>query len=150
MLELTRTTSENPHFVELVRHLDAALAENNGEQDAFYSQFNKINMIKHVVVAYEDGQAVGCGAIKEYEPGVMEVKRMFTLPQSRGKGIAAQVLAELEKWAAELNYSKCILETGLKQTAAIHLYEKSGYRVIPNYGQYAGVENSICFEKRVG
>jgi GNAT superfamily N-acetyltransferase len=102
-----------------------------------------------VVVAYEDMQAVGCGAIKEFAPGVMEVKRMYTLPAYRGKGIAAKVLGALEGWAAELGCEKCVLETGKRQPEAIALYEKSGYQMIPNYGQYVGVENSVCFEKKV-
>lgn len=147
MTLIIRTSSDNADFVELVRHLDVELAERDGKDHSFYAQFNKIDMIKHVVVAYDDGQPVACGAIKEYEPGTMEVKRMFTLPANRGKGIAVRVLSELEKWAAEMNYSKCVLETGKKQPEAIRLYEKSGYKLIPNYGQYAGVENSVCFEK---
>ncbi len=149
MTTLTRTNSDDQNFVELVHHLDADLAEKNGDQNPFYAQFNKIAKIKHVVIAHENGQAIACGAIKEYEQGIMEVKRMYTAPESRGKGIAGQILAELESWAAELGYQKCILETGLKQVAAIRLYEKSGYSRIPNYGQYAGIENSVCFEKRL-
>ena len=149
MIKLIRTDSENPDFIELVRHLDADLAERDGQEHSFYAQFNKINMIRHVIVAYSSGQPAACGAIKEYEPGVVEVKRMYTLPQLRGNGIAGRVLAELETWAKELKYRKCILETGKKQPEAIRLYEKSGYKLIPNYGQYAGVENSVCFEKLV-
>ena len=149
MLTFTKTNSENPDFIHLIRFLDADLAKNNGDQNDFYVQFNKVHMIKHVIVAYEDGKAVSCGAIKESEPGVMEVKRMYTSPESRGKGIAGKVLCELEAWAVELGYRKCILETGKTQTAAIHLYEKSGYQYIPNYGQYVGVENSVCFEKEL-
>jgi putative acetyltransferase len=57
------------------------------------------------------------------------------------------VLAELEAWAAELGYPKCVLETGKRQPEAIALYEKQGYQRISNYGQYIGVENSVCFEK---
>ncbi|GAB4499491.1 MAG: hypothetical protein OHK003_15470 [Anaerolineales bacterium] len=149
MLTITRTNSENPDFIRLVRFLDADLAQNNGDQNDFYAQFNKVSMIKHVIVAYEGGKAVACGAIKEYEPGIMEVKRMYTSPESRGKGIAGKILSELEAWTGELGYQKCILETGKTQTAAIHLYEKSGYGYIPNYGQYAGVDNSVCFEKLI-
>jgi GNAT superfamily N-acetyltransferase len=92
---------------------------------------------------------VGCGAIKEYAPNTMEIKRMYTLPESRGKGIASKVLTELEIWAAELSYEKCILETGKKQPEAIGLYKKNGYKLIPNYGQYAEIENSVCFEKDI-
>ena len=125
MLTLTRTNSENPDFIHLIQFLDADLAKNNGDQNDFYAQFNKVNMIKHVIVAYDDGKAVACGAIKEFEPGVMEVKRMYTAPESRGKGIAGKILSELEAWAVELGYQKCVLETGKTQTAAIRLYERS-------------------------
>ncbi|MEZ4777624.1 MAG: GNAT family N-acetyltransferase [Bacteroidia bacterium] len=150
MITISRTNAENSDFAELVRHLDSDLARRDGEDHSFYAQYNKITNIKYAVVAYEAGKPIGCGAIKEFAPDTMEVKRMYVFPESRGKGIAAQILAELENWASEMGYPKCVLETGLKQPEAIRLYEKSGYRRIPNYGQYAGVENSVCFEKRVG
>jgi GNAT superfamily N-acetyltransferase len=134
-------------LIELVRQLDAELAERDGDEHPFYAQFNKIDRIRHVVIAYDDGQPAGCGAIKEYAPGVMEIKRMFTRPQSRCAGVASKVLRELETWAGELSYKKCILETGIRQQEAIGLYKKSGYTLIANYGQYAGIENSVCFEK---
>jgi putative acetyltransferase len=147
MIRTIRTTSEHEDFVDLVRHLDADLAERDGKDHSFYAQFNKLDKIKHVVVAYDDDEPVGCGAIKEYTPDTMEIKRMYTAPESRGKGIASNILRELEKWASELSYERCILETGKKQPEAIRLYKKSGYTIIPNYGQYAGIENSLCFEK---
>lgn len=77
----------------------------------------------------------------------MEVKRMFTLPEYRGNGFAVIILEELEKWAKESEYEKTVLETGKLQLEAVALYKKCGYEIIPNYGQYIGVENSICFEK---
>jgi GNAT superfamily N-acetyltransferase len=149
MVKLERTNSANQDFIELVRALDADLAQRDGSEHSFYAQFNKIDMIKYVVVAYEHDKPVGCGAIKELVPGTMEVKRMYTLPGHRGKGIATKVLGELERWAAELSYEKCVLETGKRQPEAIALYKKSGYKIIPNYGQYSGMENSVCFEKDV-
>ena len=148
-LQLRRTNSSDPDFVGLVRHLDADLAQRDGADHAFYAQFNKIDKIKHAIVAYKGDTPVGCGAIKEYSPGTMEVKRMYTTPENRGKGVASKILRELERWAFELSYEKCILETGKKQPEAIALYKKKGYQVIPNYGQYADVEDSICFEKKI-
>ncbi len=147
MIQLSRTDSENTDFQNLVAQLDADLAERDGEDHAFYDQFNKITAIKHALVAYENDKPVGCGAIKEIEYGSMEVKRMYVLPQHRGKGIATKILLGLEHWAKELSYEKCMLETGKRQPEAISLYKKNGYVVIPNYGQYSGVENSVCFEK---
>jgi putative acetyltransferase len=149
MLTLLRTNSANPDFVALVKELDADLAIRDGADHSFYDQFNKITNIKHTIVAYENKMPVGCGAIKEYASDTMEVKRMYVPPLLRGKGIALTVLAELEKWAKELSYKKCILETGKKQPEAVALYKKSGYSIIPNYGQYENVENSVCFEKKL-
>ncbi|MCU7550878.1 GNAT family N-acetyltransferase [Chitinophagaceae bacterium LB-8] len=148
-MKLHRADSSNRDFIELVRALDAELAQRDGSDHSFYAQFNTIDRIKYAIVAYEDDKAVGCGAIKEFAHGIMEVKRMYTLPEYRGKGIAANVLGELEKWATELGYQKCVLETGKRQQEAIALYTKNGYQIIPNYGQYVGVENSVCFEKEV-
>lgn len=129
--------------MELDRYLNGV----NGGNNDFFAQFNKLDLIKNVVVAYEGDQPVGCGAIKEYAPDTMEVKRMFVPVDKRGRGIAGLILKELETWAAELGYKKCILETALSMEPAVALYKKSSYSVIPNYDPYIGVETSICFEK---
>lgn len=149
MLRIERTGAENPDFIQLVKQLDTELAERDGKEHLFYDQFNKIVEIKYVLVAYEMEMPVGCGAIKEYGPDTMEIKRMYVTPQSRGKGIAGNILSALESWATELSFKRCILETGKNQPEAIGLYLKSGYKVISNYGQYVNVENSICFEKEL-
>lgn len=149
MPDFLRTISDDSDFISLVRQLDVELAEIDGDEHDFYAQYNKIDKINHVVVAYENELPIACGAIKQFDESAMEVKRMYTLPAFRGKGIASQVLNELEKWAVELNFSHCVLETGIRQPDAIRLYEKNGYRSIPNYGQYIGVENSYCFKKRL-
>jgi GNAT superfamily N-acetyltransferase len=149
VIKITRTDSDNQDFIELVKYLDADLAERDGNDHSFYAQFNRIDKIKYVVVAYENGKPMGCGAIKEYTSNTMEIKRMYTWPGSRGKGIATKVLTELETWATELSCEKCILETGKRQPEAIELYKKNGYKLISNYGQYAEIENSLCFEKEM-
>ena len=147
MMSIIRTSSTNEDFKKLVKELDVDLSKRDGEEHLFYAQFNKIDFIKWSVVAYENEVAVGCGAIKEYSGDTVEVKRMYVSIGQRGKGIATIILAELEQWAAELNYGKCLLETGKKQPEAIGLYQKNGYQIIPNFGQYKDVENSVCFEK---
>lgn len=148
-IKLIRTDSGHPDFVKLVKLLDAELAERDGDEHAFYARFNKIAVIRHAVLAYENDRAVACGAFKEFAPGTMEVKSMFTRPEARGKGIAALVLAELEQWVAETGNGICVLETGRRQPEAIALYTRCGYRQIPNYGQYEGKYNSVCFEKKL-
>lgn len=148
-MKILRTTSENPDFQKLVKQLDYYLAIIDGEDHGFYDQFNKIDSLKNCIVIFDNGEAVAIGAIKEFDEKSMEVKRMFTLPEKRGKGLASAILKELETWTKELGYEKTILETGKRQTEAVALYHKCGYKVIPNYGQYAGVENSVCFEKNL-
>lgn len=149
MIKCIRTNSDNKDFRLLVTELDADLKIRDGEEHLFYAQFNKIDRIKHVVVVYLDDKAVGCGAIKEFSSNTVEVKRMYVQPDKRKMGIASLILKELENWALDLNYSKCVLETGKKQPEALRLYAKNGYSIIPNYGQYANVENSVCFEKNL-
>jgi putative acetyltransferase len=149
MISVKRTNSDDLHFRGLVRELDKDLALRDGDEHAFYAQFNKVDMIKHVIVAYDGDLAVGCGAVKEYGAGTMEVKRMYVPLERRGHGIASIVLKALEDWCREMQYTACVLETGKKQPEAIALYTKNGYHIIPNYGQYANVENSVCFEKKL-
>jgi len=149
MYNLKRTDSNDPDFQKLVKELDMDLAIRDGEDHAFFAQFNKIDAIKHVVLAYDKAIPVGCGAIKEYSTGIMEVKRMYVPVTERGKGIASLILKELEAWAGALGYDTCILETGQKQPEAIALYKKNHYSIIKNYGQYDGVESSVCFEKHL-
>ncbi len=149
LISLRRVDSIDPDFILLVRELDADLAIRDGEDHDFYAGFNKLDHIHHVIVAYDDHHPIACGAIKEMDTRTAEIKRMYTSPKGRGKGIAGLILADLENWAASLGYERCILETGFKQPEAIRLYEKSGYNRIPNYGQYEGVVNSLCFAKKI-
>jgi putative acetyltransferase len=147
MLTELRTTSENPDFINLVQLLDADLKIRDGEEHEFYAQINKTAILKNVIVCYENEIAVGCGAFREIDTKTLEIKRMFVLPEYRGKKIASKILLELERWASELNYIQTILETGINQPEAIALYKKSGYAITKNYGQYIGMENSICMKK---
>ena len=72
---------------------------------------------------------------------------MYTQPEMRGTGIASEILKALEIWASELNYKACVLETGIRQKEAVSFYKKCNYQIINNYGQYANMENSLCFKK---
>jgi putative acetyltransferase len=148
-INFLKTNSDQKDFLTLVKELDADLAIRDGDDHPFYAEFNKVDSIKNILVAYVNSLPVGCGTIKEYDANTMEVKRMYVPLAFRGKGIASLILKELEYWAKELNYKKCILETGYLQHEAIALYKKNNYQIINNYGQYTGIENSICFEKKL-
>ena len=136
MIKIVRSNSENKDFIYLVEQLDAYLKTTDGDEHAFYNQFNSINTLKYIVIAYLNGRPSACGAIKHLNKNSAEVKRMFTNVETRGKGLATQVLTELECWANELNYSFCVLETGVRQSEAVAFYKKNDYQIILNYGQY--------------
>jgi putative acetyltransferase len=144
-----RTNSSDIRFQELVIALDKDLAIRDGEDHAFFAQFNGIATINHAVIILQDNIAIGCGAFKLYQDAIVEIKRMYVLPEKRKLGAASLILQELENWAKELGYHTCILETGFKQPEAIQLYQKNNYIVIPNYGVYENVESSVCFEKKL-
>lgn len=146
---ITRTTSKNIDFQKLVVLLDEVLRSRDGEDHSFYAQHNTLDKINHVVVCYQDNIAIGCGAFKEFDSDTVEIKRMFVHPDFRGKGIASTVLKELEIWANEIHYTNYVLETGQNNPEAISLYQKNGYKIIQNYGQYENIETSVCLKKSI-
>jgi GNAT superfamily N-acetyltransferase len=148
-MKTVRTNSKNKDFIKLLVDLDAYLKITDQDEHDFYNQYNNVDTIKHVVMVYIDEIPVGCAAIKEFDTTSMEIKRMYVSNKQRGKGIAQKLITELEIWAKELGYSKCVLETGKRQKAAVKFYHKCNYKVTPNYGQYIGMENSICFKKHL-
>ena len=147
MIETIRTNSTHPDFIKLVRLLDSYLKTVDGDENEFYHQYNGIENLNHVVVAYFNNSSVGCGSFKKFNNDSVEIKRMFVIDDFRGKGIATIILKDLESWATELHFSRCILETGKRQTEAIMLYKKNNYYVTENFPPYVGVDNSLCFEK---
>lgn len=149
MAELVRTNGTDKDFHSLVEHLDRYLSGINGDLDSFFSSHNKLHDIHHVVLFYDDEKPVACGAFKKYEEDSAEIKRMFVLPEYRGKGIASIVLGESEDWAAEEGFQYTVLETAKTMEPAVNLYKKLGYIIIPNYGQYIGVDLSVCMQKTI-
>lgn len=147
--EFIRTTSDHPDFRKMVNALDEDLYLRNGEAQLKYRPYNQIDKIKHAIVIYLEGKPVGCGCFKRFDDHTVEMKRMFVLPEMRGKQLAARMLQELETWAIEEGNTAAVLETGHKQVEAIRLYTIAGYLLTENYGQYAGMEESICYRKEL-
>ncbi|MEO7308455.1 MAG: GNAT family N-acetyltransferase [Ferruginibacter sp.] len=149
MTFFNRTTSDETDFRDLVALLDEDLKKRDGDEHSFYAPFNTIENIRHAIVCYVDDKPIGCGAFKVYDTGIVEIKRMYVLPGYRGHGIGPGILKELELWASELNFPSCILETGKNNPEAIRLYQKAGYTIIRNYGEYETVESSVCMAKTI-
>jgi putative acetyltransferase len=146
-LILQRANSNELAFKKLIKELDLYLETINGEQNNFFMQHNTTDKISHVIIALQNNLPAGCGAIKQKEEGIVEVKRMFVSPSCRNQGIGSKILNELELWALELGNTKCVLETSKTMQSANALYEKNNYKVIPNFEPYIGIDTSICYEK---
>ncbi|HUJ91493.1 MAG TPA: GNAT family N-acetyltransferase [Gaiellaceae bacterium] len=100
-----------------------------------------------LVVRDGAGRAIGCGGIARFDESRGEVKRMYVVPEARGRGLGRELLVALEAEAARLGYRSLVLETGDRQPEALGLYTAFGYERIPCYGIYAARELSMCFEK---
>ena len=101
------------------------------------------------VVAYDADTPVGCGAVRVIDSGVAEIKRMYVLPDLRGRGIARRMLEALEREARSLGVTKLLLETGTRQPEAIALYSKAGFSPTDPYGEYPLSPLNVFFAKRL-
>jgi GNAT superfamily N-acetyltransferase len=104
------------------------------------------------LVAYLDGQPVGCGAVRRIAPSIAEFKRMYVAPQARNRGIGSQLVIELERIARELGATRLVLETGVRQPEALALYTRAGFTRIPLFGEYINTphpELTVCMEKHL-
>ena len=122
------------------------LYDDDGGADSFNPE-DALTLGAVFLVARLTGSPIGCGAIRLLVPGTGEVKRMYVVPDARGRGVGRQILQELEALAIKFGYERLRLETGLKQPAAIGLYESFGYHRVECYGKYVGNSLSVCFEK---
>jgi putative acetyltransferase len=93
---------------------------------------------------------VGCGGLRELDSEHGEIKRMYVIPERRGTGLSVAILSALEAEAHGRGWDRVVLETGDRQPDAMRLYEREGYRRVPNFGYYADSELSICYEKALG
>jgi len=144
------TDGEDPDFALLCHYLDEDLDQLVGAGNrSIYNQYNKRDGIRDAIVVYCQGKPVACGSFKMYDEEHVELKRMFTLLPYRRLGLGGEVVRRLEAKAKIRGYKFCILETGIPLEAACIMYQKAGYKIIPNYGQYADMPNSVCMERKI-
>jgi GNAT superfamily N-acetyltransferase len=85
------------------------------------------------VVLFEDGVPVAGGGVKRLDERACEIKRMYVVPEARGRGVARVLLAALEDEARRLGYAIARLDTGRHQPRAQRMYERAGYAPIANF-----------------
>ncbi len=152
-ITLTREDPFHPVCLTLMAELSAELGARYGGDDGGAASADPSGFTvpgAAFLVAWKDGQSVGCGALRPFASAdTVEVKRMYVRPEARGNGISRLILRELERIAREFGYTRVILETGTRQPEAIQLYETEGYQPTDCYSEYAGDPLSVCFEKRL-
>jgi GNAT superfamily N-acetyltransferase len=99
------------------------------------------------LVAEAGGVAAGCGGWRAHDDGAAEIKRMYVEPAFRRRGIAAQVLAELERTAAAAGHRRLLLNSGDRQPEALALYARAGYTPVTGYGVYADAPGAVFLGK---
>jgi GNAT superfamily N-acetyltransferase len=149
-LQISRVDADSAEACSLIRSLSLELARRYDFMDDGSGHFTPEDTRgpnSAFLIGRLDDEPVACGAIRPLEAGVCEVKRMFVVAEQRGRGFSRALLAELERIARSMGYTRARLETGDRQPEAIGLYEKAGYRRIPNFGIYVDQPRSVCFEK---
>lgn len=151
-----RTTApDHPAAQVLLAQLDSYLAERYPAETNHIDSLEDLKKPNVVfIVAWEGGNALGCGAIKFLRDGVDygEIKRVFVAQQERGKGISGILMQHLEQSARERGIKVLRLEAGMQQPEAIALYRKLGFTERDVYSGYenANIALSVFMEKRLG
>jgi GNAT superfamily N-acetyltransferase len=148
-IEYRRFGEVNEDFVGLASELDLEFAEKNGAAQDQYNQFNKLSGIGDIVIAYADGRPAACAALKKYDVSRYEVKRVYVRKEYRKLGLARAMMLMLEEIAAAHGAKSLILETSRTFVPAVSLYRSLSYAVTENYGQYKGMDLSVCMEKKL-
>jgi len=148
-MEYKFTDGVDNDFAILCEELDASIDELVGNKfdRKPYIQYNQRDDIRDVIIAYNQNELIGCASYKKYEQETAELKRVFVKATYRGQGVARKMLEELESRARHQGYKTMILETGEMLADSMKLYKSFGYVIIKNYGQYAGMADSICMKK---
>ncbi len=149
VMDFVRTDGKNKDFIENCRLLDMDLDRRVGKKikREKYTQFNQLDKINEAIVVYEGNRAIGGGAIRRYDDGNVELKRVFIHTEYQGQGIGSKLVSLLIEWAKELGYKRMILETGELLAESCAVYRKLGFQVIPNYGPYVNMPESLCMAK---
>lgn len=150
-MDFSRTDGKNKDFIENCRFLDMDLERRVGKviKRDKYRKYNQLDEIKEAIVVYEDGKAIGGGALRRYDDENIELKRVFVHPEYQGRGIGSKLVSLLVDWAIELGYKRIILETGELLVQSCAVYKKLGFEIIPNYGPYVDMPESLCMAKEL-
>ena len=149
--EIRRSALTSPDAIQLIDALNLELTGTFPEPSARHFSLSDAQLAPGhgaFVIAYLDGLAVGCGAMRRLDEATAELKRMYVRPFARGRGIGRTLVEVLEYEARLLPVSRVVLETGNRLLPAIKMYQSMGYVRIPLFGEYvSSPQTSVCFAK---
>jgi putative acetyltransferase len=152
-LVIRRESIESRAALDLINELNTELAHRYPEEGANYFRLEPSEVEPGhgaFLIARVEQLPVGCGAVRRIEPDTAEIKRMYVLPKYRSQGVGLALLDRLEQAARDLQVTRLVLETGVRQPESLGLYAKCGFAQIPLFGEYCNSPLSICMEKRIG
>lgn len=142
----------SPHAQALIAALDEELEDRYPEEGANHFRLDAEEVAPDrgaFIIARIGRMPVGCGAVRLNDRTTAEIKRMYTVPAVRGRGVAGRLLQALEERARALGATRLVLETGERQHEAVAMYRKAGFVPIPRFGEYLDSPLSLCMEKRL-
>ena len=147
-IEIIKVPTNHPDLLYLVDELNSFFIEEWGEEvnDSYLGQHQLTNM-KAAFIAYSEKKPVGCICWKERVDGLVEIKRMYVKPECRGTDAAKSLLLTAEKDMVQVGHTEAVLETGTDMKQAIRFYEKQGYQIIPNFGEFVNDSLCVCLAK---
>src|ERR1700736_1506381 len=151
-IEIRRADIGCDDAVGLITVLNAELSRQYPEEGATHFRLDAHEVVEGrgaFLIAYAGGKAVGCGAVRLLDGETAEIKRMFVIPDARGRGISKQILLGLESEGRRLGARKLVLETGERQVEAMALYRRGGFERIPAFGEYVDSPLSVCMAKEL-
>ena len=152
-VEIRREDLLSPVAQSLILALNAELEERYPEEGANFFRLDADEVGEGrgaFFIAYLEGLAVGCGAVRRTGDAIAEIKRMYVSPSARGRGVGRLMLSTLEEEARRLGARRLLLETGPRQREALALYQNAGFTRIPLYGEYVHTPHpdlSVCMAK---
>ena len=141
------TDEKDERFLELVRELDRGYYERIGDELSKYDSYNEFKEPHIVILAFDDDTAVACASYREFDDDSVEFKRVFVKKEYRKRGIAHDIITDLEKLVIENSFRYSYIVTGKNNKASIKLYEKLNYELIDNFGQFKDDDTVICMKK---
>lgn len=151
-MNIRRVGLDSPEAQALIGALNDELSRQYPDEDKTYFRLAADEVAAGngaFLIAFRSGQAIACGAVRRVDERTGEIKRMYVRPEERGRRIGRAIVAALEAEARALGITRLVLETGIRQSAALSLYERAGFSRTPAFGEYVGSPLSICMAKEL-